>query len=432
MSKAIYTPSEPVRLDNPFDGDATAARRSLADKLNKIVGRMKGGGVIAIEAQWGDGKSWFAQNWLGSLTNEFHRKAALIDAFSFDFVDDPFSMISAELLTLLSKPNAPKQNLKDSLFRVGGVLARASGKAMVTAVVKHTVGEAAGEKLAEEFQDGIADSSGEAVDKLIEQQITALGQAKGSVSALKTELEKLTREQGTVVIMIDELDRCRPDFAVRTLERIKHFFDVPGLVFVLFINRDAMVSSIDGAYGLGPAQSDAYLSKFIHLSLRLPVLRTVHSSLANDLRSFWNSTMSRYDDPHQAMTAEVRDMFCLMASAVEMSLRDVERAITLYLLADKDVKPSTKYLAWPIFCKLHSNRMFTLLRNQRWTESGATGLLERIKTSVGSRELIDQLLAAHGYLDGSQRPGSTSAQAFMSQVGDIQVAMDKLFAAVDL
>jgi len=59
---------------------------------------------------------------------------------------------------------------------------------------------------------------------------------------------------------VDELDRCRPDFALGLLERIKHLFDVEGIAFVLLVNRSQIEGYIRTVYG--NADAEAYLLKF--------------------------------------------------------------------------------------------------------------------------------------------------------------------------
>ena len=50
-------------------------------------------------------------------------------------------------------------------------------------------------------------------------------------------------------VFIDELDRCRPTYAIELLETVKHLFDIPGLVFVIATNTDQLQHSIKAVYG---------------------------------------------------------------------------------------------------------------------------------------------------------------------------------------
>ena len=71
-----------------------------------------------------------------------------------------------------------------------------------------------------------------------------------------------------IVIFVDELDRCRPDYAVKVLERIKHLFEAPGLVFVLATNREQLCHSINALYG-AKFDADTYLRRFIEFDFTL-------------------------------------------------------------------------------------------------------------------------------------------------------------------
>ena len=71
-----------------------------------------------------------------------------------------------------------------------------------------------------------------------------------------------------VVVLVDELDRCRPDYALKVLERIKHFFNIPDYIFVFFSNKKEIEKSIEHIYGT--ANGGVYLEKFYNFQFRLP------------------------------------------------------------------------------------------------------------------------------------------------------------------
>jgi hypothetical protein len=73
------------------------------------------------------------------------------------------------------------------------------------------------------------------------------------------------------VILIDELDRCRPTYAIEMLEAIKHWFCVPNVVFVLAMDREQLSHSIRAVYGQG-FDVDGYFLRFFHLLEQMPSL----------------------------------------------------------------------------------------------------------------------------------------------------------------
>ena len=83
----------------------------------------------------------------------------------------------------------------------------------------------------------------------------------------------ITENVQKLVIFIDELDRCRPSFAIEMLERIKHYFDDDRIIFVASVNRGQLIHSISKCYG-EKFDSTGYLDKFFDWNIYLPELDT--------------------------------------------------------------------------------------------------------------------------------------------------------------
>ena len=78
-----------------------------------------------------------------------------------------------------------------------------------------------------------------------------------------------------LVLIVDDMDRCRPDIAVKTLEVIKHFFDIEGLIVIIPVGKDRLTKYINAFYGL-PTDSredkEEYLQKFLNETIQIPDL----------------------------------------------------------------------------------------------------------------------------------------------------------------
>ena len=75
-----------------------------------------------------------------------------------------------------------------------------------------------------------------------------------------------------IIIFVDELDRCNPSYAVRLLERIKHYFNHEKILFVFALNADQLQHTIKAYYG-SEFQGIGYLDKFFDLWLPMPEIR---------------------------------------------------------------------------------------------------------------------------------------------------------------
>jgi hypothetical protein len=72
------------------------------------------------------------------------------------------------------------------------------------------------------------------------------------------------------LIIIDELDRCNPNYAIEFLETIKHFFDIKGLIFALGVDKKQLASSAKALFGQD-LDFDEYYRKFAHRNITLSV-----------------------------------------------------------------------------------------------------------------------------------------------------------------
>lgn len=316
-------------IEEPFKGDVLE-RQKLAQQLTGYLSRLRDGAVIALDAPWGEGKTWFARHWSAYLRQEGFRYG-WIDAFENDYVEDPFLLLAAEVRRLSAEDASLAVRLGNHMVQVGKVLLPMAAK-MTLNLVGKTIGTAdlAGDW--DEQLEKVGEKGGDAAQAWVKRRIEQHDKERDSMRAFHKELEAFAKgtDDKPVVIIIDELDRCRPAFAVRLLERIKHYFDVPNLVFVLVMNRRQLETAVRGVYG---AETDAatYLGKFLHLSLSLPRERSWELDRGTHLmRGFVSHVLRRYT--YEDQDGNLAYFLAIWAEAFHLSLREIERTCALCFL----------------------------------------------------------------------------------------------------
>ena len=100
----------------------------------------------------------------------------------------------------------------------------------------------------------------------------------------KKELASLIPKDGRLVIFIDELDRCRPVYAVKLLERVQHFFDNEKITFVFAVNLYELKNTIQKLYGSN-FNGDRYLDRFFDFVMSIPELdlESYYQNIANSM-----------------------------------------------------------------------------------------------------------------------------------------------------
>ncbi|WP_292455784.1 P-loop NTPase fold protein [Methylibium sp.] len=119
--------------------------------------------------------------------------------------------------------------------------------------------------LEKEIEAALADGAGEATSDLFDLAVKegeCLAKFREELQAVIAEIRK-KNERGNLIVFIDELDRCRPTFAIELLERIKHLFDVPNIVFVLSIDKSQVEVSTSSVYGVGINAANTFVASSI-------------------------------------------------------------------------------------------------------------------------------------------------------------------------
>lgn len=126
--------------ENPFKGDLFK-RRELANQLTQYLTRLRDGAVVAIDAPWGEGKSWFGRNWAADLKSQDYR-VVYLDTFQHDFVEDPFLLIASEINGLVAIDDELGIELKQKAAKVMKAILPLSVKVLLNVAGRLVLGAA--------------------------------------------------------------------------------------------------------------------------------------------------------------------------------------------------------------------------------------------------------------------------------------------------
>ena len=248
-----------VDPDDPHANDALGREKDcvmLADLIEETGGPF----TLAVDAEWGDGKTVFIRMLEAHLAKRGFRCVSF-SAWECDFCEEPLAPLIAEIGGQASK-DAPtlKKKIKTKGNKLYGCFKKVVAAAHpVAGAVVESVEELAGGEEAGGYDF-----------------MTPYEEYRSALEGFRECLEAFSLEEGNgrpLVVLIDELDRCRPDFAVNFLERVKHVFDVPSLVFVMAVNGRELASVVKSFYGCGDGEK--YLEKFFDLVFHLRNERTL-------------------------------------------------------------------------------------------------------------------------------------------------------------
>jgi hypothetical protein len=295
-------------------------RRKYANILTGIIGSYADGFVLAINNPWGTGKTTFVKMWRQQLINDGYH-TAYFNAWENDFDHAPIVAIVAELKTLTEKST-------ERLFK--GVLEKG---ASLTKAVLPAIAKAATKRYfdADEVTSAVENVAKAAADTF-DDQVKDYKKKKDSINAFKKKLEAFVEKAGSgkpIIFIIDELDRCRPDYAVEVLEQMKHFFSVQGIVFVISIDKRHLSASINGFYGSENINTDEYLRRFIDLEYSIPEPSQENfCKYLYDYFSFDEFLKSPERSKHEVLRSDSHDflrMATILLQSTNATLRQMEK-----------------------------------------------------------------------------------------------------------
>lgn len=345
---------------DPWHGDRLGRKEEAEDLLRFIEGRIgersrrgaRASYVLNIDSSWGQGKTFFLTRMRDSLkANKV--PVAYVNAWETDFSDDPLVAIMSAIESGI-KPFLTEKKAKDAwrgVVRSAGTLAISLGKNVAAKAAQKYTGEfvddfhdtlmgakgaedAGGDEQADEDQfgagagisEGVSALADRALDRLIEKFRTAQDSIQtfsAQLSKVAATIQKSPESVVPIYIFVDELDRCRPLYAIRLLEAVKHLFETPGVVFLIATDTEQLSESVKAVYGSN-FDGRKYLRRFFDRTYRLR--SPSRSQLIENLFSSHNLPLEKLSTlqgvPHHILALKYfEDFGC--------TLRDIEQCFDI-------------------------------------------------------------------------------------------------------
>lgn len=249
-----------IPKDKPFQ-NCELGRQPYADILEGIVKNGKDGCVMSLDGAWGTGKTTFVRMWQQQLVNHGFN-TVYFNAWEHDYMTDPLVALMGELYDLSIKSKA--ENTFKKVVAEGVKIFSAILPSFAKAIAKNYIGDEAADAVSGAFDE---------TKNIFQKELDKYKEECDSLDAFRTALAEYAESISSdkpLVFIVDELDRCNPTYAVKVLERIKHLFAIPHIVFVLAIDKEQLCNSIRGFYGSDSINAAEYLRRFIDVEYYLP------------------------------------------------------------------------------------------------------------------------------------------------------------------
>ena len=327
-----------ISKDEPFKLDLLD-REETVKTLTHLSRSISGPCVLALDAPWGGGKTTFLRFWAQYLRNDDF-SVVEFNAWETDFAEYPFIALTAELTHHLQEyadDKLPGEEI-EQMKKAAQVIIRHIGFNAIRGITSGMLDPETLSRVISEQNKEIH----------IDKKLAEYEDTKKAIRDFKKKLQEIAtklfayKANRPLMIFIDELDRCRPSYAVELLEVAKHLFSVNHIIFVLSLNRVELAQAVRGVYG-SSFDAEGYLCRFFDVDVHLPT----HSrdQFIDKLLDSQPVDYSKFSNNEGRLTKDgsLRNMLNKFFGTSDLSLRDVEQAVhrlCLVLGSLPDKKPS--------------------------------------------------------------------------------------------
>ncbi|HAS1075333.1 TPA: NTPase KAP [Enterobacter cloacae] len=329
--------------------------------------------VVNINAEWGAGKTYFTKRLAKSISD--HHPTVYIDAWKEDFSDDPLLTVFSAIKEQLTGQSDKFTTLLNKTVENIGPLLKTATPLILEGLVKKLIGV-----------DHIGDLTKDLSIKLLElhseksNKVTTIKKGINDWVRFINQKDGIDNKNLPIFIIIDELDRCRPSFAISLLEITKHIFNIPGVVFVIATDTEQLQHSIKVVYG-NEFSANHYLSRFFDRRFLLPApqmrdfLYTITPDNVFDEFDNLINFLSPTPPSYKHFIFNCSNIFESMKINLRDAIKLYERLIDTILTTSKSFDPS--FLLLMSIVNFKNNELYASIKSKNYQDNEVSVILNQ-------------------------------------------------------
>ena len=314
--------------------------KSIASSITE-VGK-KTGYTMSLNADFGNGKTTFLKMFEHFIKTEKsdNYDVLFINAWESDFYSEPVIAILSEFVNWIEKATSTETSTeaRQKIMNITKGIIGALGNT-INQLIHNKIGIDT-----KKVMDSVNQSSEEFFTKkeLISEGNHVLNNfeiRKKSIKQIKTSLlDFLNSSNKKLLIIVDELDRTRPDYAVHFLEDMKHFFNIENVSFLVAVNKKQMEATVKCLYGQA-LDFEGYYRKFFKQELNLPDPSKEAQTFVDSLIQ---KTQIKYNQETNDKQYRIKSSY-LCCKMFKLTLREIEIFMNIFRLL---VEHKNKIIKW--------------------------------------------------------------------------------------
>lgn len=299
-------------------------------KIVNVLSENEKGCCFAIEGGWGIGKTFVIEEieeQLKKIQSEKNNSDRYFvfnyNCWKYDYYEEPSVAIISAMLASIQEDASFVNSEVDGVVTSGWGLAKDKLKEIAGLYIENKIGV----NLISLFEE-VDEKSKQEKEKTFEfDEMFSFGQ---TMEKVREKLKEIAKER-TIVLIVDELDRCIPKYAIKVLERLHHiFYGLENVVVILSIDRKQLEHSVEEMFGSRRDEAsidiEKYLKKFIDFSMVLDN-GTINQSFKEKYQFYYHKFLG-YEEK------ELNEMLPMLLSGIDIRRQEkiIEKANIVHSL----------------------------------------------------------------------------------------------------
>lgn len=325
-------------------------------QLLNIISDNRSSSTFALNGTWGVGKTFVLNRLMKQLLDYQDGEKFFVfhyNCWQYDYYEEPLIAIVAAMLDSVDQENHFfSQSLREKAKQ---------GMAVAKPILEKIAKDFIKKKVGVDITDLITffKDSAEAVEGVGDQEADANDydkyySFKKAISSAQDGIRALSQER-TVVVIVDELDRCLPSYAIKVMERLHHLFaELNNCAVILAVDKGQLDQTVQQIFGAG-TDTTKYLKKFINFEVELDTGR-IAGSFTEKYADYFNM----FDNSLLETGLSLDAFFSALFAGIDARTQEriMERVQTVHRILFPDVTKDYSFMCaevmWVVFTELYN------------------------------------------------------------------------------
>lgn len=372
---------------------------------------------FAIDGKWGSGKTFvlemiedYLRKYISPENMENQFFVFHYNCWQYDYYDEPSVAIVSAMLNNIEKEQSFFGETVDGALKSCYELAKKEIKKMAGDFTENSIGINV-VKVIEDIK-GVSKEREEENNKFDE-----LFNFKKTLDKSRETLRNIS-EKKTIILVVDELDRCIPTYAIKVLERLHHLFEeINNVIIIIAVDSEQLSHSVNKIYG-SKTNTKEYLKKFIDVTFKLDA-----GTITKEVFEIYDNYINQFTGWTEENQEIIEEFYFKIWENIDIRTQEkiINKAQKIHSLLAKESLDISLFL-FEIF----------IIRFQNVNKSNMSWILKINRMTAGGINVEDRLLAY--FRDLQQRTISytrSSSSISMDMMVVYPTVIGKLFWLLD-